>query len=167
MTSSYSIACIGAVPTLSYLSCLLQVLVGSENYVSFYVPPASAKWECIYMSNMQNIDLSLFCICKTGLHIFRHIFCIFCILFCIFFVIFCILIAYLFSYSAYYFEYLLSYSIFCIFFCIFIDIFCIYMSNMQNTDLSVFCILFTYFIAYSAYYFAYFAYHFAYFAYFN
>ncbi len=93
--------------------------------------------ECIYMQNMQNTDLSVFCILcrnftmqcivKTGLHIFQYIFCIFCILFCIVFVIFCILLAYFLTYSAYYFAYLLSYSIFCILFCIFIDIFCIYM----------------------------------------
>ncbi len=64
--------------------------------------------KCIYMQNMQNIDLSLFCIFKTGLHIFWHIFCIFCILFCMFFVIFCILFAYFLLYSAYYFAYLFS-----------------------------------------------------------
>ncbi len=69
--------------------------------------------ECIYMQNMQNIDLSVFCILKTDLHIFLHIFLhilhitlhifchilhydciflvIFCILFCIFIVMFYIL----------------------------------------------------------------------------
>ncbi len=99
----------------------------------------SWKWGVHIYDNM---NMSLFCIFKTGLHIFCHISCIYCIFFCIFYVIFCILFAYFLLHSAYYFAYLLSYSIFCILFCIFIDIFCIYMLNMQNMDLSLFCILF-------------------------
>ena len=112
------------------------------------------------MQNMQNMDLSLFCILKTGLHIFWHIFCIFCILFGIFSVIFCIFLAYFLSYSAYFLH---IFCIFCILFCILLYIFCIYMSNTQNIDLSLFCILFYIFIAYSAYYCTYFIAYSAYF----
>ncbi len=138
----------------------------------------AAGWECtgIYHSsltnlNMQNmIDLSVICILQTDLHIFWHIFCIFCIFFLHISCIFCMfkLFAYFLLFSAYYFSYLLSYFIFCILFCIFIDIFCIYMLNMQNIDVPVFCILLFYiFYCILAWVFCILLYIIAYSAYFN
>jgi hypothetical protein len=63
--------------------------------------------ECIYMQNMQNIDLSVFCILKTGLHIFEHIFCILNHISC--YILHIILhIYWLILYFAHYFAYLLK-----------------------------------------------------------
>ncbi len=101
---------------------------------------------CIYMTNMQNMDPSLFCIFQTNLHFVCHFFVIFCMLIYIFLsysactcrfcrIWTCHFAAYFFFifFVIHYILHYIFYCIFCIFhnlhilfiYVIFFDIFCI------------------------------------------